>query len=333
MNMKKSVKWFLGIVLVLCVVYLAGPKPPKPVFETQSFNLPASLTELEKQINESEKAVKRIKPDNQARIVWADTTDKEKTKIAFLYLHGFSASQAEGEPVHRDLAKKYDANLFLARLEEHGIDRGDSTMIKLTADNYESSAEKALAVAEKLGDEVIVIGTSAGGVLTLFLASRHPEIKAIILYSPCIKLFNSTSVILDNHWGMSLLKVMQKGSVMKFDAESAEHANYWSLRYRIEALVSLQNLLTHTMKPALFEKVRCPVFLGYYYKNEVEQDQTVSVPAMLKMYDELGTPASMKLKVAFPDAGAHVIASYIRSKDWQGVERETDKFITDIIRP
>jgi len=331
--MKKSVKWFLGIVLVLCVVYLAGPKPPKPVFETQSFNLPSSLTELEKQINESEKAVKRIKPDNQARIVWADTTDKEKTKIAFLYLHGFSASQAEGEPVHRDLAKKYDANLFLARLEEHGIDRGDSTMIKLTADNYESSAEKALAVAEKLGDEVIVIGTSAGGVLTLFLASRHPEIKAIILYSPCIKLFNSTSVILDNHWGMSLLKVMQKGSVMKFDAESAEHANYWSLRYRIEALVSLQNLLTHTMKPALFEKVRCPVFLGYYYKNEVEQDQTVSVPAMLKMYDELGTPASMKLKVAFPDAGAHVIASYIRSKDWQGVERETDKFITDIIRP
>ena len=43
--------------------------------------------------------MKGIKPDNQARIIWADSSKKEKTKIAFLYLHGFSASQAEGDPV------------------------------------------------------------------------------------------------------------------------------------------------------------------------------------------------------------------------------------------
>jgi hypothetical protein len=48
------------------------------------------------------------------------------------------------------------------------------------------------------------------------------------------------------------------------------------------------------------------------------------------MFDELGTPPGLKLKKAFPDAGAHVIASYIRSKDWQSVERETGKFLTNI---
>lgn len=331
--MKKFAKWLLGIILVLSIVYFIGPKPPKPVFETPVFSLPASLTELDKQINDSEKAVKGLKPDNEARIVWADTATKEKTKIAFLYLHGFSASQGEGEPVHRDLAKKYNANLYLSRLEEHGIDRGDSTMINLTAGNYEASAEKALMIAEKLGDEVIVTGTSAGGALTLFLASRHPEIKAIILYSPCVQLYNGTSVILDNHWGISLLKIMQKGPLMKFEAESREHANYWALQYRVEALVALQNLLTSTMKPEVFEKVKCPVFLAYYYKNETEQDHTVSVPAMLRMFDELGTPAPLKQKMAFPDAGVHVIASRIRSKDWQGVERETEKFIANIVKP
>jgi hypothetical protein len=86
------------------------------------------------------------------------------------------------------------------------------------------------------------------------------------------------------------------------------------------------------MNPETFAKVKCPVFLAYYYKNEEEQDMTVSVPAMLKMFEELGTPVELKRKMAFPEAKAHVIASYIRSKDWQSVERETDKFLKEIVR-
>ncbi len=103
--------------------------------------------------------------------------EKRKNKNCFSLPAWFSASQAEGDPVHRDLAKKYNANLYLSRLAEHGIDRGDSSMINLTAEEYEASAEKALAIAEKLGDEVVVMGTSAGGTLAIYLASRHPEIK------------------------------------------------------------------------------------------------------------------------------------------------------------
>jgi esterase/lipase len=331
--MKTFAKWSAGIIVLLVLVYFAGPVPPKPQFEIPTVSMPESLPGLEQQINESEKAVRGIKTDNEARIVWADSSKKEKTKIAFLYLHGFSASQAEGEPVHRDLAKKYNANLYLARLEEHGINRGDSTMIHLTADNYYTSAEKALMIAKKLGEEVIIIGTSAGGALTLFLTSRHPEIKAIILYSPCVKLYDKAAVIVDNHWGLQLLRKIQKGDVMKFDAESETHASYWSLKYRCEALVSLQNMISHIMKPEIFEKVKCPVFMGYYYKNDEEQDKTASVPAMLRMFDQLATPAELKRKVAFPESGAHVIASYIRSKDWQGVERETDKFLQEIVKP
>jgi hypothetical protein len=53
---------------------------------------------------------------------------------------------------------------------------------------------------------------------------------------------------------------------------------------------------------------------------------------MLKMFDELGTPAGLKRKTAFPETRAHVIGSYIRSKDWQGVERETDKFLSEIVK-
>ncbi len=331
--MKKFLKWFAIVILVVLLVYNLGPAPSKPEFDPVPVTLPASLSQLENQINAEEMAVKGIKPDNEARIVWADTSRKEKTKIAILYLHGFSASQAEGDPVHRDLAKKYNANLYLARLAEHGIDNGDSTMIDLTADKHFASAEKALAIAEKLGDEVIVIGTSAGGVLTLFLASRHPEIKAIILYSPCVSLYDGTAVILNKPWGLKIASKVTGGPVSRNKSDSPEHANYWSMNYRVEALVALQNLVANTMKKATFEKIKCPVFLAYYYKNEEEQDKTVSVPAMLKMFDELGTPAELKRKMAFPETGAHVIASYIRSKDWQGVENETDRFLSEIVKP
>lgn len=330
--MKKFAKWFVGIILLLFVVYMVGPKPAKPNFESTIATMPSSLTELEKQINESEKLVKGIKPDNEARIVWADTSKKEKTKISFLYLHGFSASQAEGDPVHRDLAKKFNANLYLARLAEHGIDVGDSTMINLTADNYEASAEKALEIAKKLGDEVVVIGTSAGGALTLFLASRHPEIKAIVLYSPCVKVYDATAEILDNHWGLQIARKFTGGSMMRNKPESSEHEQYWQLNYRIEGAVALQNLISHTMEAENFAKIKCPVFLAYYYKNEDEQDKVVSVPAMLEMFDKLGTTAELKRKVAFPNAGDHVIASYIRTKDWQNVENETAKFLAEIVK-
>jgi hypothetical protein len=86
------------------------------------------------------------------------------------------------------------------------------------------------------------------------------------------------------------------------------------------------------MKPKVLSKVKCPVFLAYYYKNEAEQDMTASVPDMLKMFDELGTPIELKRKMAFPEAGAHVIASHIRSNDWNGVELETIRFLNEIVK-
>jgi hypothetical protein len=139
--MKKSAKWLSGALFVLLVVYLAGPKPPKADFEIPSFDLPSSLVDLDRLINEAEKGVKGIKPDNQARIVWADSSKKEKTKIAVLYLHGFSSSQAEGEPV-QDPAEKYNANLYLHDRLPSWHRGGDTAMISLTAGKYLASPKK-----------------------------------------------------------------------------------------------------------------------------------------------------------------------------------------------
>jgi esterase/lipase len=327
--MKTLLKIIIALIGVGTITYLLGPKPEAPKLEVPMFKLAGDLPTLEKQIQEGEAAEKGIRPDCQARIVWADSTKKEKTKIAIVYIHGFSATQEEGNPIHRNIAKKYGANLYLARLAGHGIDLGDSTMANVTADDFILSAEKALAVGKTLGDEVVVMCTSFGGALTTYLASNHPEIKAIVMYSPCIKVFDDNAELLDNPWGLELGKAVSGSYIRDFKPFSSEHAKYWCTHYHLNGVVSLQNFLTNAMNPETFAKIKCPAFMGYYYKNEEEQDKVVSVPAMLKMFDELGSIT--KQKVAFPNAGNHVLASPILSKDVVTVQAETEKFLDNIL--
>jgi hypothetical protein len=96
--------------------------------------------------------------------------------------------------------------------------------------------------------------------------------------------------------------------------------------------VQLEELLESTMKESTFKKVTQPVLLLYYYKDEEHQDPVVKVRAMKRMFDQLGTPEKLKRQVAVPNAGDHVIGSYIKSKDIQTVEAETEKFGMEILQ-
>ena len=71
--------------------------------------------------------------------------------------------------------------------------------------------------------------------------------------------------------------------------------------------------------------------MGYYYKNDSLQDKVVSIPAMLKMFDELGTSRELKVKKAFPDAGDHVITSYLSSDNYGQVTVAVKDFLTKML--
>ena len=100
----------------------------------------------------------------------------------------------------------------------------------------------------------------------------------------------------------------------------------------MEAVVYLQQLVDATMKKETFRKVSAPVFLGYYFKDKDNQDKTVKVDAMLKMFDQLGTSPDRKVKVAFPDAGEHVIACELTSGAVDNVIRETINFGKEVLQ-
>jgi esterase/lipase len=314
-------------ILALFVIYFLGPQPPKPELNDVLPTV-ASINALDSQITAME-APHKIKPNNEAKIIWADSS-KTQTEYAIVYLHGFSASQMEGDPVHQNIAKQFHCNLYLARLAEHGIDTTEDLM-NLTAENYWESAKLAYAIGKQLGKKVILMGTSTGGTLALQLAANYPEIAGLILYSPNIEVFNPSAPLLNNPWGLQIGRAVLKSNYVDIKYKDSAYPTYWNSHYRIEGVVALQNLLEATMTEATFKKIHQPTLALYYYKDEAHQDNVVKVKAIQKMMQQIATPANLKMEMAIPNAGNHVIASPIVSNDIVSVEKATAKFMKEMI--
>jgi hypothetical protein len=194
-----------------------------------------------------------------------------------------------------------------------------------------NSAKEAIAIGKQLGDKVILMSTSTGGTLSLYLAGGDMDIAGLILYSPNIRINNPFVSLVTGHWGLKIGRLFAGGNNFIYPVESREDSLYWDKTYRVEAVEYLQSLIELTMNQKTYAAVTQPVFLGYYYKNKKEQDPTVRVDALLEMFDQLGTPEKQKVKKAFPEAGKHVIACQYKSGDWKGVEEATDKFAEEIL--
>ena len=324
----KILKW-LGIVLfLLIIIYFLGPQPSSPNYNLALPVIPSTAVELENYIRNNE-AKHKLKPDNEARIIWMHDSLKEKTAYSVVYLHGFTASQEEGDPIHYQFAQKYGCNLFLSRLDAHGIDTTDPLANYSVLEAW-NSAKEAYAIGKQLGNKVILISTSTGGTLALKLAAEFPDIAGLILLSPNIAINDPNAWLLNNHWGLQIAQLVT-GKQREAEDTTAIYAQYWNKRYSTRSLVQLEELIETTMKESTFKKVTEPVLLLYYYKDEEHQDQVVKVSAMKRMFNQLGTPEKSKRQVAIPNAGDHVIGSYIKSKDLQTVEEESDKFALDIL--
>lgn len=320
--MKNFLKVTSVILVLLVIVYFAGPKPNKPHFNPDLPSTP-KITDLVDFVSKQELNHK-IKPGNEAEIVWADSNHRQ-TEYAIVYLHGFSASKEEGNPVHHYLAKALKANMYLARLADHGIDT-IAPMQYLTADRLWESSKLAYVIGKELGKKVILVGTSTGGTLALQLAAQYPEVNSLVLLSPNIAINDDKAWLLNNPWGLQIARKVTGSNERILNGKTPAYKKYWYTNYRLESVVALEELLESAMTPELFAQVKQPVLMLYYYKNEQQQDPVVRVDAMLKMFNELGSKE--KQQVALPNTGNHVIGSSITSKDIAGVEKAMDEFIS-----
>jgi len=316
-------------ILLLAGIYFLGPEPDKPTFNLVMPEVPAASDALETYVANQESKHK-IKPGNEAHIIWNDSS-RTKTEYAVVYLHGFSASQMEGDPVHRRFAKEFGCNLYLARLADHGVDTTEALLL-YTPDRSWESAKEALAIGKRLGDKIILMSTSTGGTLALKLAAEYPDdVYALINLSPNIALKNGAAFIANDPWGLQIARMVVGGKYNITDA-TAEEAKYWNKKYRLEAVSQLEQLLESTMTKELFQRIKQPSLTLYYYKNDEEQDPQVKVSAMLEMNGQLSTPDDLKVTVNVPNAGEHVLGSSLVSKDVEGVYREVEAFAIEKLK-
>jgi esterase/lipase len=327
--MKKILTGLVVFIIIVIIAYFAGPKPEQIIIIPEA---PALMDPTEFNPEYVQETVDRfnttspIRKGNESQIYWADSIG-QKTKYVLLYLHGFSASPMEGDPVHMNFAKRYGMNMYAPLLADHGL-ISDEPMLHFTGDKFVESAKQALRLARLMGDSVIIMSTSTGSTASLFLASGDNDIHSLVCYSPNIKVFDKRASLLTGPWGIDIAKVVKGGDYNVWDAPAGAEA-YWHTTYRLEATVQMQLLLESTMIPATFQKVKVPTFVGYYYKNEAEQDDVVSVPAILDMYELLGS--ANKRLVKFENVGAHALASSYFSSDIEGVSAHTNAFAEEVL--
>ncbi|MBQ2422181.1 MAG: alpha/beta fold hydrolase [Flavobacteriales bacterium] len=314
--MKKTL-WTISILIaLLCFVYMIGPRCEKAVLSTSFPIVPSTIPELIDSISLAESSYgDSIKSGCHSQIrLYNDTTS---TEYVLLYLHGYTATINEGMPVASHYASRYGMNMYLPRLDDHAFVT-DEPLLNMTAYGLWESAKNALAVAERLGDKVIIMSTSTGGTLALTLAATYPEkIHALINISPNILPATLGVKLLNGPWGLEIARLVQGGKRMKVDSTNY-YPEYWSEGPRLESAVELQNLVETTMNEDIFRKITAPSLTLAYYKDEENQDHTVRVDKIREMHSQLSS--TVKCYTELPTVGVHPMACGVVSHDIDAVE-------------
>jgi pimeloyl-ACP methyl ester carboxylesterase len=324
----KSLVSFTILPLLVFVIACSGrPKyEPKPIPTYASFDAfyQAKLTES--------KAIGH-RPGNEERYI----TFGKKTPLAFLYIHGFGASRAEGEETMEALAKKFKANTYLMRLPGHGTNKEDQA--KQTFADYLDASREALEMMQGQGDQVILFGSSMGGLLCTYLAAEFPDkVAGVVLANPFYGPVSKSLNILNYPGGLTFIKLVsfssQRDSVYPPGTPNVlpERNDYWYPRQYFSALVGVNDLKNYAAVPEVYRKISSPALLLYYYKNEKEQDPTASVTKMLEGYEQFGqdkapNPKNKKVQI---ENGMHVLMSKWIITDKALIEKETENWIKDL---
>ena len=323
----KLKKRYLFPLLLGAVVFL-GPRPSMELSEGTLGAAPADLTGIEAFIDQREAATPLLKPDNEARILWADSV--RQTPWSVVYLHGFSASPMESGELVRELGELYGANVYYARFPQHGI--ADTTVFKdLTPKMIIDAAAEAIAIGRLLGEQVLLVSCSTGSTAGAYVAAQNPgAVAAHVMYSPNFALNSAAAGLLNGPWGKQLVGVLQGEYRSWSDPKHpVKNKQYWTTTYHSNGVIMLQNLIEATVRPEVVRKVTHPIFIGYYYRDDEHKDEVVSIPAMQEYYETVATPEGEKEIMAFANVNEHVIASHLKSADLASVRGATRSFLEE----
>ncbi|TGK02136.1 alpha/beta hydrolase [Leptospira selangorensis] len=255
-----------------------------------------------------------------------------KTEYTILYIHGFGASRAEGEETVDKISASLKANTYYLRLPGHGTNNEDHRDTPFT--EYLRVAEESLLMMDKLGNQTILMGTSMGGLISVYLAGKYPDkIKDLVLFSPFFDFAVPLAKIFFYPGGMTFGETVQ-GKIRKSppktpdDGIGEHYYEHWYKDQYLGAIQHVSNATKFVLSQHSLEKIKVPTLLVYYYKDKDHQDKTASVPAMLKGFDKIGgdTPNPLNTKAQIEN-GSHVLTSKHVFSDKEKVQKEVLDFL------
>lgn len=296
----------VALVALPVLAYVAGPVYRVDARITAP-SLPAAggdAAALEPWLAAAESRFPDIVPGAEKTIVWAHA-DRRRTPLAVVYLHGYTATRQEVAPLCDRLAAALGANLFYTRLTGHG--RAPAALGEASAEDWLRDAAEALAIGRALGERVVVVGTSTGGTLALWLAQRPEaaDIAAQILVSPNLGPRDERSTLLAGPWGYQLQRLLI-GEEYRWQPANERQAKYWTWKYPARALVPMMALV-RSVRDSPLEDIRVPTLVIHSPKDSV-----VSPARIEAAYARLGAPVKRLVKVEdSEDRAHHVLAGDI----------------------
>ena len=290
---------FLGLVVFLTSLYFLGIgwhfiySPPTAELQ---------ITEpVETYVSNKESQVQNIKADNKAEVLRIEPN--KKTAIAFVYLHGFSASPKEVSPLVENLSAHFKFNAYFARLKDHGI--ANSMMLTVTADDLFSDAEEAYQIGKKLGDRVVLVGTSTGATLALWLAKKHNDVAGLILISPNIGVYDKRGVLSSGPLGALIARAVV-GPVYSWIPKHVHQEEFWTTSYHPRGISAMMNVVRE-VEMTNFSTVQAPAITLW-----TPLDKVVNIQ---KAIEKIKTLSSKKNEFVEFNTPEHVLAGAITAPE------------------
>ncbi len=301
------------LLLVLAGAALWAFGPRQGLDRAVAFDPAGIPADLDAWLARREATFADLRPAAAKEIVWAGEVGA-KTPLAIVYLHGFSATKAEIRPVPDDVAAALGANLYFARLAGHG--RTGEAMATATAEDWLYDYAEAMEIGRRLGERVIVIGTSTGATLAALGATEatlSEGLAGVVLVSPNFALNSPAAAILDLPfapvWGPWVA-----GPERSFEPVNAAHGDNWTTRYPTAALFPMA-VLMRAARAQDWTAVRVPALFVWS-----PQDKVIDPAWAARVAGAWGGPARVVEVTPGPgdDPYAHVIAGRILSPSLTG---------------
>ncbi len=195
----------------------------------------------------------------EKEIIWAGAPGA-KTALSVVYLHGFSASKEEIRPVPDRIAAELGANLYYNRMTGHG--RDGAAMGEPSAGDWWNDTAEALAIGRRLGDRVLIIGTSTGatmGTLALGDPALSEGVVGLVGFAPNYRLIGVPVEIMMMPFGRQITSLVG-GAEQSWEPFNEAQGKWWTTSYPTTAALPMVAAMAEVDKidvaslttPALF---------------------------------------------------------------------------------